>query len=146
MKVLTYLAALVLLLAATVACTKKPAGAISVTDAWVRATHPGQQTGAAYLSINSATAASLIKVESPAAAHAEIHSMEMQDGIMLMREMDALVLPANQNVSLAPGGNHIMLMNLKQPMIAGEKVPLKLSIKRGDETIQMDVQADVRKN
>lgn len=145
MKLHTYIHTLALLIVSSTALAKNPIEDIKVTDAWVRATHPGQQTGAAYLTIKSEKAATLIKVETPAAKHAEIHSMEMKEGIMIMREMESLTLPENQDVLLAPGGNHIMLMNLKQPIKAGEKVPLKLSIKRGSETIELDVQAEVRK-
>ncbi|MGB8857585.1 MAG: copper chaperone PCu(A)C [Burkholderiales bacterium] len=118
---------------------------VSVTDAWIRATHPGQQTGAVYMIIKSDKPAKLIKVETPAAKQAEIHSMEMKGGVMVMREMESLALPEKQDAALTPGGNHIMLMNLKRPFIAGEKIPLKLSFRRGSVTVQLEIQADVRK-
>ena len=118
---------------------------IQVTEAWVRATYPGQQVGAAYLKIKSDKDASLTKIESPAAKRAEIHTMQMKEGVMLMRELDSFSLPAGQTVQFSQGGHHIMLMNLKQALKAGEKIPLKLSVKRGGEIITLDVLADVRK-
>ena len=134
-----------LFLASPFALAKNLHPNVSVTDAWIRATHPGQQTGAVYMIIKSDMPAKLIKVETPAAKQAEIHSMEMKDGIMVMREMESLALPEKQEVALAPGGNHIMLMNLERPFIAGEKIPLKLSFRRGPDTVQLEIQADVRK-
>ncbi len=130
---------------ASVALAKEPVTDIVITDAWVRATHAGQQTGAAYLKISSATAATLIKVETNAAKSAELHSMEMKQGVMRMRELASMPLAEKQTLSFEPNGNHIMLMQLKQPLQAGEKIPLKLSFQRGDENIVVEVEAEVRK-
>lgn len=134
-----------LLLASPFALAENLHTDFAVTDAWIRATHPGQQTGAVYMIIKSDRPATLVKVETAAAKQAEIHSMEMNGGVMVMREMESLALPEKQNVALTPGGNHIMLMNLKRPFIAGEKIPLKLSFRRGADTVQLEIQADVRK-
>jgi periplasmic copper chaperone A len=145
MKPFVYFSTLLLLIVSSIALAKNPLADIIVTDAWVRATHPGQQTGVAYMKINSEKAAKLIKVETSASKTAEIHSMEMKDGIMLMRELESLPLPEKQEVKLERGGNHIMLMDLKQPLKAGEKIPLKLSVQRGSETIVLEIEAEVRK-
>jgi copper(I)-binding protein len=146
MKLHTYIYILTLLIASSSVLAKTPIEDIKVTDAWVRATHAGQQTGAAYMKIVSQKNAELVKVETPISKRAEMHIMEMKESVMVMREVDAISLPAANEILLAPGGYHIMLMNLKQPLNAGEKVPLKLSFKLGNETIEMDVQANVRKN
>lgn len=145
MKPLVYFSALLLLITSATACAKDAPTDIVVTDAWVRATHPGQQTGVAYMKINSAKPAKLVKVETTVSKSAEIHSMEMKEGVMLMRELDALPLPEKQEVVLERGGHHIMLMDLKQALRAGEKVPLKLSVQRGSETIVVEINAEVRK-
>lgn len=146
MKLLTYGYAVLVLLISLTAWAKEPVKDIAVSDAWVRATHTGQQTGAAYMKIISQKNAELVKVETPVAKRAEIHSMEMKESIMVMREVDSIALPAANEILLAPGGYHIMLMNLKQPLKVGEKVPIKLSFKLGNEMIEMDVEANVRKN
>lgn len=145
MKPIIYLCALALVAASLWAWAKDAEKDIVVSDAWVRATHAGQQTGAAYMKIISKKNAALVKVETTVAKRAEMHSMEMKDSIMVMREVDSIALPAANEILLAPSGYHIMLMDLKQPLKAGEKTPLKLSFKIGDETIDMEVLADVRK-
>jgi periplasmic copper chaperone A len=134
MKHSTSIYAVCMLMLSMATWAKDPVKEIDVTDVWVRATHTGQQTGVAYMKIISQKNAELVKVETPVAKRAEMHNM------------DAIALPASNEILLAPGGYHIMLMNLKQPLKAGDKVPLKLSFKLGNETIAMDVLANVRKN
>jgi periplasmic copper chaperone A len=119
---------------------------ITVTEAWVRATYPGQQTGAAYLKIRSEKNAKLTGVQTPVAKRAEIHTMHMKEGVMQMRELDSFTLPAGQTVSFTRGGHHIMLIDLKKPLQPGDKVPLKLNIEHDDGNVVIDVQAEVRKN
>jgi copper(I)-binding protein len=70
----------------------------------------------------------LIAVSSPVAGEGQIHEMKVADGMMSMAELeDGLVLPAGEAVALQPGGNHIMLMALKQPLAEGEQVSLTLT-------------------
>lgn len=104
-----------------------------IENAWVRATVPGQQVAGAFMDITSPLPARLVKVESPLGA-AEIHSMALRDGVMEMRRVEALELPAGQTVRLAPGGYHIMLIGLKSPLKAGSKVPLALTMENADKT------------
>ncbi len=136
----------VLLVATNVpAWAKTDTTGIEITDAWARATFPGQQMGAAYMKIKSDKPASLVKVETPSAKRAEIHTMYMKEGVMIMRELDSFDLPEGQTVQFSKGGHHIMLVDLKQALKAGDKVPLKLSIERGGETVTIEVMAEVRK-
>ncbi|MEW5943688.1 MAG: copper chaperone PCu(A)C [Pseudomonadota bacterium] len=107
---------------------------LKVENAWVRATAPGQEIAGAYLDITSAAAARLVKVETPAAAAAEIHSMTMNDGVMEMRRIDGLELPAGQTVRLAPGGYHVMLVGLKKPLKPGDGVRLRLTVERANKS------------
>jgi copper(I)-binding protein len=101
---------------------------VELKHAWARATAPGQQVGAAYMELKSATALTLVKVESPLADSVEIHRMAMKDGVMEMRMLEALELPAGEVVKLEPGGIHLMLFDLKQPLKTGASLPLTLNL------------------
>jgi periplasmic copper chaperone A len=115
---------------------------VTITDAWVKTTVPGGAVSAAYMQITSAVSAKLVKVEVPISGNVEIHDMKMSDGVMEMKALDALDLPANQAVTLKPGGLHVMLMKLKQPINKGDNVPLKLTFEGADKkTFTMDVMA-----
>jgi hypothetical protein len=102
---------------------------VTVSNAWVRETKPGQEVGAAYMTLNSPAATRLIKVESKMAGTVEIHEMSMNNGVMKMRMMDTLDLPANKTVELAPGGFHLMLFDMKKPFAAGNQVDMLLTFK-----------------
>lgn len=122
----TLLAAL--LLGTPVMTTAAHAQAVVATDAWARATPPGAATAAAYLTLTSPLADTLTGVTTPAAGMAEVHEMAMEGNVMQMRELPSgLPLPANQAVTLKPGGFHIMLMNLRAPLKPGDTLPLHLT-------------------
>ncbi|HEV8261314.1 MAG TPA: copper chaperone PCu(A)C [Burkholderiales bacterium] len=121
------------------------ADAIRVIDPWARATVPGQTVGGVYMEIVSPRDARLIGVSSPVAGAAEVHSMTIDGGTMRMRAVEALDLPAGRPVKLAPGGYHVMLFDLKKPLVAGEKVLLTLLIEEaGKRTRKIAVTAIVR--
>lgn len=101
---------------------------VTASNAWARATAPGQQVAGAYLEISSSENAALVSAKSPAAKNVEIHVMRMEAGMMSMRQIDRLELPAGKVVTLAPGGYHLMLTGLKQPLKQGDIVPLRLTI------------------
>lgn len=100
-----------------------------ISQAWARATAPGQEVGAAYMVLQSTTDATLIAVTSPSAGSIEIHKMSMNKGVMEMRILERLPLPAGQAVKLEPGGLHLMLFDLKKPLKTGEQLTLTLKIK-----------------
>ena len=102
-----------------------------VKDAWVRLPPPGANIAAAYLTLEAKQPLTLSGAQSPAAETVELHSMTMKNGIMEMRYLPALALEAGKPVKLEPGGLHLMLINLKQPLKAGEQVQLVLDFKRG---------------
>lgn len=102
---------------------------VQVTDAWVRATVPGQKGTGAFMKITSKTATRLIGASSPAAALAEVHEMTMEGNIMKMRPVASLDLPAGKTLELKSGVYHLMLMDLKQPLPKGSRVPLTLMFK-----------------
>lgn len=135
-------AALVSFLAAV--STVGAADPIHVNDPWVRATVPGQKVAGAYMEIVADSAAKLVGVSSPLAGSAEVHSMKMENGTMRMRRIEVLELPAGKPVKLAPGGFHVMLFDLKQPLSPGDKVPLTLVFESGGRQQKIAVTAEVR--
>ena len=118
---------------------------VTVKDSWVRGTTPAQKVTSAFMEITSSEAAALLSASSPVAGVVEIHTMKMEDGVMKMRALPKLDLPAGKAVKLAPGGNHVMLMDLKQQMKKGDVVPITLKIEGKDKKVQMlEVKAEVR--
>ena len=121
------------------------AGDIKVKDAWARATAPGQVNGSVGVVITSKKDARLIAVKSAIAESAEIHTMSMDNGVMQMRQLDYLELPASQPVTLGPGGNHLMLFGLKHPLKAGTTLPLILTVQYADKrTEDIKIKAQIR--
>lgn len=102
---------------------------VQLTDAWVRSSNPGQSVGAAYLTLTSPQEVTLVYIETDRAQSVEIHSMTMQNGVMKMRSMEKLVVPAGKPLKLAPGGLHLMLFELPTPFKAGEQVKFRLCFK-----------------
>jgi copper(I)-binding protein len=122
------------------------AQSIKVANAWVRAPAPGQKTAIAYADLTSAENAALVAAGSPVAERVELHSMTMDGGVMRMRALPRIELPAGQTVKLAPGGAmHVMLVELKQPLKPGDKVPLVLSVQSsGMSLTTVKIEAEVR--
>ena len=117
---------------------------ISVTDAWARATMPGQQVSGAYMQIQSDADARLVGVSSPAVARVEVHEMKMDGDVMRMRELKSINLPKGKTVSLEPGGFHLMLMKLKKPIAAGDIIPFTLVVESGGKKQTVEVKAEAR--
>jgi len=105
-------------------------GQLEVSNAWARATPGKAETGAAYLTIQSPTADRLVSASTPVAKRAELHTMSMEGMVMKMRPLAALDIPAGQAVTLNPGGMHIMLLGLKQPLHEGQSFPLTLTFEK----------------
>ncbi|MFG6486633.1 copper chaperone PCu(A)C [Roseateles sp. BYS78W] len=119
--------------------------AVKVDDAWVRATVAPQKATGAFMQLTAAKPVKVVAVSSPVAAVAEIHEMKMDGGVMKMRAVDALPLPAGQAVALKPGSYHVMLMGLKAPIKAGEAVPLTLTVEAEDgKRTVVEIKADAR--
>ena len=118
---------------------------VSVADAWARAVVPGQNATGAFMRLTAAADATLVDVASPAAQFAEIHEMRMEGGVMRMSAVEKVPLPAGKPVELRPGGYHVMLMDLKAPLRAGDVVPLTLTIEdKAGKKQKIDVKATVR--
>jgi len=118
------------------------ASSIALTDPWSRETAEGQNAGGAFMTIaNTGTAADrLTGGSSPVAGRVEIHTMIMENDVMRMRQLeDGLEIPAGGEVTLKPGSFHVMLMDLKQPLKAGDKVPLTLTF-AGAGTVETELE------
>jgi copper(I)-binding protein len=118
--------------------------AVAVTDAWARATPPGAGVAAVYLTIAGGSQAdTLVSASTPRAAMTEIHTVTEADGMMQMRPVEhGVPVAPHASVRLAPQGLHLMLMNLPQPLVAGERFPLTLQFARaGSISVQVEVRA-----
>jgi len=131
-----------LLLAATLAHAET-----TVTDAWARGTVPNQPASGApasgaFMKITSAEGGKLVSASSPVAGLVEVHEMKMENNVMKMAPVaGGIPLPAGQAVELKPGGYHVMLMQLKQQLKAGDTVPVTLTIEHtggGTETVEVE--------
>lgn len=109
---------------------------VQVTDAWARATVTGQKGTGAFMKLTAPEGATLVGGASPVAGVVEIHEMAMDGNVMKMRALPkGLALPAGKAVELKPGGYHVMLMDLKQPLKAGERVKLDLKFELKDKKL-----------
>ena len=120
------------------------AGDLVITQAWSRATPGGAKIAGGYLTIENkgATPDRLLKGAADISGKIEVHEMAMNNGVMTMRELDkGLAIEPGKTVKLAPGGLHLMLMDLKGPLKQGDKVPVTLEFeKAGKVTVPFDVQ------
>jgi copper(I)-binding protein len=141
---LSYVALLACLYTAPVQAQEVKAGDLVISQAWSRATPGGAKIAGGYLTIENKGTASdrLISGAGDVAGKVEIHEMAMNNGVMTMRPLDkGLPIEPGKTVKLAPGGYHLMLMDLKNPLKQGDKVPLTLKFeKAGDVKLALDVQ------
>ncbi len=103
-----------------------------VKEAWVQGTVPQQKATGMFAQITSTAGGKLVAASSPAAGVVEIHEMTMDGNVMKMRAIPGLDLPAGKAVDLKPGGYHVMLMGLKQPLKEGDTVAVTLVIEGKD--------------
>lgn len=119
------------------------AGDITVTGAFSRATLPNAKSGGGYMIISNAgdEADRLVGVATENAARSEIHEMRLEGDMMKMSAVEGgLEIPAGGSVTLAPGGYHVMLMGLKQPLKADECLNLTLRFeKAGELPVQLNI-------
>lgn len=118
---------------------------VTVTEPWVRGTVAGQKATGAYMGLKAASEAKVVGASSPAAKVVEVHEMAMADGVMRMRAVESLALPAGKAVELKPGGYHVMLIDLAKPLSPGDQVPITLTVEGADgRRSTIDVKATVR--
>ncbi len=117
----------------------------TVKDAWVRGTVAGQKATGLFAQITSASGGKLVSASSPLAGVVEVHEMAMDGNVMKMRAIAALELPAGKPVELKPGGYHVMLLDLKQELKAGDAVPVTLVIEgAGGQRETLEIKAPVK--
>ena len=113
------------------------AGNLVIENAFTRPTPAGATVGVGYMTItnNGSAPDRLVSVNSDISAKTEIHEMKMENGVMEMREMpNGLEIPAGATVSLKPGGDHIMFMDLKRPIKAGDIIHATLGFENAGKT------------
>jgi len=141
MKINTILAAVVT--ATTLVLAAAPALAqVRVEGAWARASVQGQKATGAFMKITAPQAMRLVGVASPVAGVAEVHEMKMDGDVMRMRAVDGVDLPAGKAVELKPGGYHVMLLDLKAPLMKDTAIPLTLTL-RDARGVQSKVELSV---
>jgi periplasmic copper chaperone A len=138
-----------LLLAASMAASlaqstaPSPSAPIAVENPWARATPGNSKTGAAYMTVIDRGSAPdrLVGVSSPVAARAQLHTASNENGVMKMRQVDGIPLEPGKPIELKPGGYHVMLVDLKQPLKEGDRFPLTLTFeKAGSVAVTVTVQ------
>ncbi len=131
------------LLLALLCSTFAASAEMLIESPYVRAMPPGAPNSAAFMLISNQTdqPIALASAKSDVAERVEIHQSLMEDGVMKMRQLPSLTIPANGQIELKPGGFHIMLLGLKQPLTVGEPVLVKLFFDNGES---VSVEADVR--
>lgn len=119
------------------------ADSVSVTDPYIRAVPPVVKTSAAFMQLryDGPTEEFVVAATTPVAGTVELHMHEQDDGVMRMRRIPHIHLPPSQVVSLQPGGLHIMLFGLVEPLVPGQKIPITLIF--GDQSTK-EVTATVR--
>lgn len=115
---------------------------IGLSDAWARPTLGAGRTTAAYVTITNSgsNADRLTAVDAPGAGSVEIHTAGMENGVMRMRRLEGLDISASETVAMAPGGYHIMIIDVEEPVQVGSTVPLTLTFETsGNVTIDATV-------
>ncbi|MCL7940164.1 copper chaperone PCu(A)C [Halomonas sp. ATCH28] len=120
------------------------AQSLTVEEARVRAVPPGSPTTAAFMDLTNPgeTDLALVGGTSPLAGSLELHNHVMMDGVMQMRQVETIPIPAGETVRLAPGGWHLMLFELTRIPAEGESIALTLSLDNGET---LTVEAPVRR-
>ena len=128
--------------AAAALTTPVRAAGVEVSDAWARATPPGATTGAVFFTLRNTGAEDdrLRQAATPAAKTAELHSHLMEGGVARMRQVPEIAVPGKATVVLQPGGLHVMLFDLKQPLKEGDSIDLVLGFaKAGEQKLRVPV-------
>ncbi|MFC6672562.1 copper chaperone PCu(A)C [Marinobacterium aestuariivivens] len=116
---------------------------ITASDVYVRAVPPGQMNSAAFMTLHNdgSEAVGLVAAGSAIAENVELHSHSMQDGVMRMRRIDRIDVPAHGRHSLEPGADHVMLIGLRGALQEGDSVELRLEFSDGQ---RLEIAAPVK--
>lgn len=124
--------ALVLTLSLSLAACGQPAD-VAVADAWARDSAGRTGSAAVFMTISSPSADRLVGATAQVANKTDLMTMVSIGGVMGMTYIDAIDVPAGETVSLNPAGLHVWLEDLKQPLRAGQTVPLVLKFENAGE-------------
>ena len=126
-----------------VAAARHGGNAPTVRAAWARPTMGAAGMSAVYMElVGGARPDTLLGASTPAAGRLELHRSEMKGGMMGMGAAGAVPVPAGGAVSLAPGGLHLMLMDAKRPLRAGDRLPVTLRFaKAGAVRVEVPVRS-----
>lgn len=118
-------------------------GDLKIVHPWARVS--AVQNGAAYMTITAQGGAGdrLVAAASPAANRAELHTHIMDGNVMRMRQVQGIDVKPGETATLKPGGLHVMLLGLKQPLVDGQSFPLTLTFEKGG---RIDVEVKVQKD
>ncbi|XOB63074.1 copper chaperone PCu(A)C [Campylobacterota bacterium DY0563] len=107
---------------------------LKIEDGYIRATPPNLPNSAAFMKVKNSSneTVSLVKASSSASKVVELHTHLMKDSVMKMVQVPSIDIPANTEVSLQPGGFHIMLIGLNQALKEGENITLTLEFSNGE--------------
>ena len=125
---------------------EKPAvddkNAIKLSHASARATHPGMNSSAAYMTIENhgKKDVQLLSLQSPVAQKTELHISPMKDGVRKMQKVENLTIAAGSSEELKPGGMHVMLMGLAGQIKEGDKVRVSMTFSNG-QTVSTEAMA-----
>lgn len=116
------------------------AGDLAVISAWARATPPGADVAAAYVTVENGGSGDdrLTGIATPAATSTSIHETVEENGVATMRPLEHAIVPAGGRLEMAPGGIHVMLMGLTGPLVEGEMMPLTITFEHAGE-LTLDV-------
>jgi copper(I)-binding protein len=116
----------------TAASSSTPASSVTAADPWVKAVDTGMTAAFVDLTSTSDTELVLVSASTPASSVVELHEMAMKDGEMVMQPKEGgIPVPANGSATLEPGGDHIMLMDVTEPIKPGDTVSLTLTFDDG---------------
>ncbi|AVJ56911.1 hypothetical protein C5610_11835 [Idiomarina sp. OT37-5b] len=132
------------LLAGILACCTFSAWAVDVTatNAWARASIPGASSGAGYVSLHNETASviTLVGMKSDVSKTTELHTHIHEDGMMKMTHVSEVSIAPGETLEMKPGGYHIMLMGLQEPLQEGSTVAVELLFADGrSQLLQLEV-------
>jgi periplasmic copper chaperone A len=118
-------------------------GDVQVRHPWSRETPPAAKIGVAFMEIRNrgSTADRLLGASTAAASRVEMHVTRRENDVVRMRQVESFEIPGRQRVELRPGGGHLMLVDLAQPLKKGDRVPMTLRFERaGELQIELEVQ------
>ncbi|MGB2079288.1 MAG: copper chaperone PCu(A)C [Vibrio sp.] len=122
--------------------TQAAISSLHVDNLYARETPPNATNSAAFMTLTNTSdkQIELVKANTQVANSTELHTVEMKDDVMKMRQVAQIMIPAEQSLTLKPGGFHVMLLDLKQPLKTGETIHLSLTLANGEsQTFEVPV-------